>query len=225
MFFWGGEETRHANSKQRVLNVFNTDNRLDLIWWAASSWSSSVKKYKKLSPVQTRWHRIWSRRLCTACAPPPRSPCCTSQTWPENSGFLYRLLDRFIYIQYIERDLTLTPLQQRVLGTISMFHGFYISPDWSTHTKLTFDPRHLKLRPGDSVPLPSLSSRRLKEYLGRQRCMKRSRLQSHLIWMPMTPPCGQQQKHKDDRITENSTLHQSAFTGLWWTNSFLINQI
>lgn len=35
-------------------------------------------------------------------------------------------------------------------------------------------------------------SRRRKEYLGKQREVALSRLQSHLIWMPMMPPCGVQ---------------------------------
>ena len=55
-------------------------------------------------------------------------------------------------------------------------------------------PADLKLRPGYSVLLLSFSSRRLKEYLGRQRRVSQSRLQSHLISMPMTPPCGQQRR-------------------------------
>lgn len=39
-------------------------------------------------------------------------------------------------------------------------------------------------------------SRRRKEYLGRQREAALSRLQSHLIWIPMMPPCGGKQERK-----------------------------
>lgn len=79
-------------------------------------------------------------------------------------------------------------------------------------TVLTFDPRHLKLRPGYNVLLLSLSSRRLKEYLGRQCCVNRSRLQSHLIWMPMTPPCGQQRK----QTLTNRKLNSAASVSVYW---------
>lgn len=37
-------------------------------------------------------------------------------------------------------------------------------------------------------------SRRRKEYLGRQREAALSRLQSHLIWIPMMPPCGESRR-------------------------------
>lgn len=59
---------------------------------------------KKNPPVQTPWHWTWSRKLCTAFAPPLRSPCCTLHTWYDGikviNDFLKTELltwSRFIY--------------------------------------------------------------------------------------------------------------------------------
>lgn len=48
-----------------------------------------TNREKKMNPpVQTPWHRTWSRRLCTAFAPPLHSPlCCTLHTCHERASY------------------------------------------------------------------------------------------------------------------------------------------
>lgn len=153
-------------------------------------------------PVRTPWHQTWSRMLCTAFSPPLRSPCCTLRTWSEDSTYIIKTQQpdvteepwtwsRFIYLWN-----KTTCVQHRPPVEMELLR-------WSWRTVCEGAERdlwpsaHLKFRPGYSVLLLSFSSSRLKEYLGRQRCISRSRLQSHLIRMPMTPPCGQRRKWKN----------------------------
>ena len=59
-------------------------------------------------------------------------------------------------------------------------------------------------------------SRRRKEYLGRQKEAALSRLQFHLIWMPMMPPCGVRAEPVLEGDVSKVVLEQPGLGLPWW---------